>query len=81
VLGSSRGGVSIDWDLGEDGQGRRVIIIKLSDLAGTVTGSFSPDELAKPQHMKTRLLRLWGDLLQIRNAKQLESITGVACPS
>ncbi len=77
VLGTSRGLVSVDWDLGEDGQGRPVLILKLSDFTGTVTASFSPDELAKPQHMKTRLFRLWGDLLQIRNTKQLESITGV----
>lgn len=77
VLGSSRGLVSVDWNLGEDGQGRPVLTLKLSDFTGTVTGSFAPGELENPQHMKTRLFRLWGDLLQIRNSKQLESITGV----
>jgi hypothetical protein len=77
VLGNSRGLVSVDWDLGEDGEGRPVLTLKLSDFTGAVTGTFAPDELAKTQHMKTRLFRLWGDLLQIRNAKQLESITGV----
>ena len=77
VLGTSRELVSVDWDLGEDGQGRSVLTLKLSDFTGTVTGTFAPDELAKTQHMKTRLFKLWGDLLQIRNTKQLESITRV----
>ncbi len=77
VLGTSRGLVSVDWDVGEDGQGRPVLTLKLSDFTGTVIGTFAPDELAKTQHMKTRLFKLWGDLLQIRNAKLLESITGV----
>ena len=77
VLGNSRGLVSVEWDLGEDGQSRTVLTLKLSDFTGAVTGTFAPDELAKSQHMKTRLFKLWGDLLQIRNLKQLESITGV----
>lgn len=77
VLGNSRGLVSAEWDIGEDRQGRPVFTLKLSDLTGAVTGTFAPDELANSQHMKTRLYRLWGNLLQIRITKQLESITGV----
>ena len=77
VLGISRGLVSVDWDLGEDGEGRPVLTLKLSDFTGTVTGAFAPDELAKTQHLKGRLFKLWGDLLQIRNTKLWERITGV----
>ena len=77
VLGTSRELVSVDWDLGEDGDGRPVLTLKLSDFTGTVTGTFATDELAKTQHMKGRLFKLWGDLLQIRNTKLLENITGV----
>jgi REase_AHJR-like len=77
VLGASRGLVSVEWDLGEDGEGRPVLTLKLSDFTGTVTGIFAADELAKTQHMKGRLFKLWGDLLQIRNTKLWERITGV----
>jgi hypothetical protein len=77
VLGTSRGLVSVEWDLGEDGESRPVLTLKLSDFTGTVTGTFAPDELARTQHMKGRLFKLWGELLQIRNTKLWESITGV----
>lgn len=80
VLGPSRGLVSAEWDRGEDGQGRPVVILRLSDFTGSVSTSFAFEELSRPQHMRLRLYRLWGDLLQIRNTKQLESILGAREP-
>jgi hypothetical protein len=74
VIGQSRSSVSVEWDLAEDGKGRPIIVLKLSDFTGAVTATFAPDELEKPIHLRTRLYRLWGDLLQIRTKKQLESM-------
>lgn len=76
VLGTSRTQVLADWDQGEDSQGKPVIILKLSDLTGTVTASFTQEDLMKTRHMKTRFLKLWGNLLRFRAEEQLENLTG-----
>jgi len=76
ILGLAREEVSANWTLGEDGQGQPVIILKLSDLTGAVSGSFELDELEKPLRLKTRLYKIWGDLLGIRIARQMEKLNG-----
>ncbi len=77
VLGTSRTQVLADWSQGEDGQGTPVIILKLSDLTGSVTASFTQEELMQTQHVKTRFFKLWGNLLRFRVEEQLEHLTGV----
>lgn len=76
VLGDSQRSVSVEWGQAEDGQGRPVMVLKISDFMGTVTATFAPDELEKPAQFATRLYRLWGDLLKIRTMKQLEILVG-----
>lgn len=76
VLGPARAEVSVDWNLGEDGQGQPVILLKLSDFTGTVSGSFALNEFDQPTRLKTRLYKIWGDLLGLRIAEQLKNLTG-----
>jgi hypothetical protein len=39
-----------------------------------VTAVFDPKELESPSLMRSRLNRLWGDLLQIRSHRQLRDL-------
>ena len=77
VLGPSSPIVAADWSLVEDGQGRRSILLKLSDFTGSVSGLFTPEELTEPRQVKMRFYRLWGELLQIRITQQLENLIGI----
>jgi hypothetical protein len=75
ILGTSRGLVSEVWDLAEDVQGRPVVTLTLSDFTGIVAAVFTPTELEDSGLVRSRLNRLWGELLQIRSHKQLERMT------
>ena len=44
--------------------------LAIRDFTDEVSTDFSPDELENPLHMRVRLYRLWGDLLQVRNNQQ-----------
>jgi hypothetical protein len=74
VVGRSADLVSAEWDRGEDAQGRAVVTLRLFDETGSVTGIFDPKELESPSQVRSRLLRLWGKLLQIQSHKQLEEL-------
>jgi hypothetical protein len=74
LLGPSLGTVTVEWDLAEDGYGEAVAVLKLSDLTGTVTATFRPPELMDEEHVRSRLNRLWGDLLEIRSHKQVQHL-------
>jgi hypothetical protein len=74
VLGPSADSVTAEWDRAEDAQGRPVVTLRLSDWTGSVTAVFAPNELQSLSHMRARLYRLWGDLLQIRSTKQLQEL-------
>lgn len=76
VLGPSAGQVTAEWDRAEDGQGRLVYTLRLSDWTGAATAVFDSDELQSGSHMRSRFYRLWGDLLQIRSDKQLQELMG-----
>jgi hypothetical protein len=60
-----------EWDYEEDQRGRWLVVLRLSDWSGTVIGRFTREELADHDYLSGRLIRLWGDLLQIRSHKQL----------
>jgi hypothetical protein len=76
VLGQSAGLVAAEWDQLVDERGRKYYILNLSDPgAGTRTVKFAPGELSSPTHLRYRLYRLWGDLLQDRSHKQLKELT------
>src|SRR3954452_21327058 len=72
VLGPSAGEVSAEWDRSQDERGRLVYTLKLSGFAREVSATFTPDELRSPSHLRSRLLDLWGDLLQAHSDAQVK---------
>lgn len=73
-LGPSGDTVSASWQL-EDNQGRSQLWLEIEDWAGRVKTKFSLEELASPRQTSARLVRLWGDLLQIRSHRQIVTVT------
>jgi hypothetical protein len=71
-LGPSAGVVTANWSLARDGRGRPLLDLKISDFAGAVNAQFAPDELKNESQVQSRLIRLWGDLLQVRSHKLVE---------
>jgi hypothetical protein len=76
IGGPSAGQVKAEWDRAEDSRGRTIYTLRLSDWTGAVSAAFAPEELRNSTHMRYRLLRLWGDLLQVRSDKLLQDLTG-----
>jgi hypothetical protein len=76
VLGKSTNDVQAEWDQRQDARGRATYTLRISDWTGSVSVDFTPDELQSPSQVRYRMLRLWGDLLQIRSHKQLEELMG-----
>src|SRR5438105_2796284 len=76
VIGKTAEPVKAEWDRGEDGQGRPLYTLRLSDWTGKVSASFAPEELQPSTHLRFRLYQLWGDLLQIRSHKYLDALRG-----
>lgn len=73
-LGPSGDTVSASWQL-EDNQGRSQLWLEIEDWTGRVKTKFSLEELASPRQTSARLVRLWGDLLQIRSHRQIVTVT------
>jgi hypothetical protein len=76
ILGPSADSVTAEWDRGEAAPGQTVIILRLSDFAGSVTAVFDPGELDSPARLRSRLRLLWGDLLRIRSHHYLQTLLG-----
>ena len=74
VIGATAEPVTAEWDRGENARMRSVVVLRLSDFSGSVTGIFDLEELEEPEELSSRLRFLWGDLLQIRSGKLLESL-------
>ncbi len=74
LLGRWRDGVSVKWDLAEGARNRPVLVLKLSDVTGTVSATFEPSEFANLEVLESRLSWLWGDLLEIRSHSQVERL-------
>lgn len=72
--GPSAPQIRASWDVGQDDQGRDLVGLEISDWTGSVGYRFSPEELANPIHMKSRLDRLWGDLLMVQSHAQLDGL-------
>ena len=73
-LGRSSPQVSASWSLSQNEQGNTFLRLEISDWSGRVGTSFAPDELRSDQQTKGRMIRLWGNLLQIRSHKLLDEI-------
>jgi hypothetical protein len=82
VLGPSREIVHREWRSASNDRGRTFVELTLSDWSGSVSTRFTPDELRDTPRLERRLIRLVGDLLQIRSHKLLdrlkEDIQGLA---
>ncbi len=74
VLGRSAGQVTAEWERSEDGQGRDLVTLRISDWTGATSTGFAPWELEQPDRLRARLRHVWGDLLQTRNEKQLQEL-------
>ena len=59
--------VKAEWTCVQDHQGRTLYRLSIRDFTGEVSTDFAPDELQNPLHMRFRMYRLWGDVLQVRN--------------
>lgn len=73
-LGPSGDTVSASWQL-EDNQGRSQLWLEIEDWTDRAKTKFSLEELASPRQTSARLVRLWGDLLQIRSHRQIVKVT------
>jgi hypothetical protein len=74
VLGRSAPRVEAAWDRAEDGGGRALYTLRLSEGTEEASARFTPDELRDAGGLRYRLLRLWGDLLQERSHRQLQEL-------
>lgn len=66
--------VRAEWTRVQDHRGRTLYRLTVRDHTSEVSTDFAPDELDNPLHMRFRLYRLWGDLLQIRNNLQHQQV-------
>jgi hypothetical protein len=66
--------VKAEWNRVQDPNGRMVYRLTIRDFTGEVSTDFTLDELQNPLHMRFRLPRLWGDLLQVRNNQQHQQV-------
>lgn len=71
ALGRSAPWVVATWGRTEDARGRPLYTLRLSDWVGTVSATFTREELQAACHDLYRWHRLWGDLLQARSERQL----------
>ena len=75
VLRRATASIEVQWDRVEDARGRTLYELKLSDWIGSVSTRFTPSELRSPSDLNYWLIRLCGDLLQIRSHHLLEVLT------
>jgi hypothetical protein len=70
-LGPSRDRVTAEWCLSE---GPGLVELTVTDGMGTAAYRFTPKQLADPDYVEGRLIRLWGDVLQMRSHKELDEL-------
>jgi hypothetical protein len=78
VLGAHSSLVQAEWSPVPSQGGRPLFRLTIWDSTGKVSTDFTADELGNPLHMKVRLYRLWGDLLQIRNDQQHQIVERIS---
>src|SRR5258708_7534951 len=74
ILGPSADHVKAVWDRIEDEKHRTLCTLHISDGMDAATAALTPDELQSDPHLRYRLHRLWGDVLQARSHRQFEAI-------
>ena len=76
-LGPSSGQVEAAWFYAADSESPSngpMIGLSIKDKAESASTIVSRSELSDPHRIAVRVLRLWGDLLQVRSHKQLASL-------
>ena len=75
-LGPSRDHVAADWIVNRDNQGKEVFELRVIDSAesDSARSRFTHEELGDEELVRSRIHRLWGDILQARSHKQLERL-------
>jgi hypothetical protein len=63
--------IHADWSLAKNANGLPAIVLELSDDTASARAVFSPDELENPREMRSRLIWILGDLMQVRSHKLL----------
>lgn len=74
VLGPSAALVSAEWSQSQDARGRAFYTLTVADFSGRVSATFAPEELRSPSRLRSRLLDLWGDLLQAHSDAQMKKL-------
>lgn len=69
-IGSAAARVSAKWNLISH-NGLPGFELEISDYTGCARARFALDELQDSRHLRDRLHRLWGDLLQDRSHKEI----------
>lgn len=72
--------VSAHWTIVDDA-GTKLLRLELSDFTGTTDGFFRLEDLKNDWYLEGRMLKIWGDLLQVRAHKQVEKIRGISAES
>lgn len=63
------------WTRVQDLKGRTLYRLTVrDDFGGEASTDFATDELQNALHMRYRMARLWGDLLQVRNDRQHQQV-------
>jgi hypothetical protein len=65
----SPGTVSASWSVVGYDLERPIVRLTISDSAGSADAVLAADQLGDSHEVRSRLLRLWGDLLRIRSDK------------
>lgn len=73
-LDRSSGPVSTSWRLLHDDRDRPLLRLTISDWTGNASTVFTPDDLKDAWKTQGRMIRLWGDLLQVRSHKLLDEM-------
>jgi hypothetical protein len=77
IIGSAAKTVDVKW-YREIPKGRWDLVnLTVSDPTGAQGSTvFASNELAREDYLRSRLYRVWGDLLQSRSHKQLDLLSG-----
>jgi len=66
--------INLDWNVSDDSEGRKGIILKMSDDKGLVRSRIPVEEFRNRDRLKDRLYEQFGDLLQNRSHTLLREL-------
>jgi hypothetical protein len=75
ILGSESSQMgTAEWDCVSESQGQTLYRLTIRDYTGEASTEFTREELQNPLHMRFRMYRLCGDLLQVRHNLQHQQV-------